>query len=163
MERKKWIVILCSLLVMILTTAGFCCTKTIPSEEPTQEEEQVEAYIEVKASIGGWIPGNVDAISEEIGGLVTADLPVARDIVAKAIKTALLSEFNLSVKHTESLEGEDKYSARVGIEFPILLELPVIGEKEYWVTSYYDFTIDNGEVTDAHIDVSSFEMKETTD
>ena len=139
------------------------CGSPEPEESAETSEEGEAAYFDVKTSIAGWIPANADNISETIGTLVTADTPVARDIAAKAIKTALLAELEISVEHTKPIEGEDIYSARVAFSFPLSLELPVLGEKKYWVEIGYEFTIENGKVIDADIDLSSFEMKETGD
>lgn len=72
----------------------------------------------------------------------------------------MLTEFEISVEHVRPVEGEDRYSARVALGFPLLLELPVPGEKEYWVEVSYEFTIENGQVVDADIDLSSFQMTE---
>lgn len=163
MRQSKWTVILSSLIVLLLVTSSLSCTKTAPPEEPAPEEDEDKAHAEIKASIAGWLPVHTDKVSEEIGVLVTADTPIAREIAAKVVKTALLTTVELSVKHVENLEGEDKYSTKVGLGFPILLELPIIGEKEYWTSIIYVFIIENGEVKDAKIDVSSFDMRGISD
>lgn len=163
--RITRIVFLCGLLVVGIILTGCGSPEATESAEITEPAEITEegdiAKVEVKASIAGWIPGNADNISQTIGALVTADTPIAKEIAAKVVKTVLLTELELSVDHTKPIDGEDRYSARVTLGFPILLEIPVLGEKEYWVTVSYDFTIEDGQVVDADIDASSFEMKES--
>jgi outer membrane lipoprotein-sorting protein len=159
MLQKNLTVFLCGLLVISMILAG--CGSTEAEESTETAEEGEAAHLDIKTSIAGWIPANTDNISETIGALVTSDTPIARDIAAKAIKTALLTELDVSVKHIQYIEGEDKYSARVALGFPLLMKLPVIGEKEYWVEVSYEFTLENGQVVDTELDISSFEMKET--
>ncbi len=159
-KKTVWLLVSCLMVAALLPVS--CAPAVVEEEEEVVTQEEGEAYIDIKASISGWIPGNVDNISQEIADLVPADIPLARGIVAKAIKTTLLTKVELSVEHVESIAGEDRYSARVNLGFPILLELPVIGKKEYWVSISYDFVIENGQVVDANIDVSSFEMTEST-
>lgn len=160
MLQKKCILFLCGLLVISMIITG--CGSPEAAEPAATTEEGDVAHFDVKTSIAGWIPANADNVSETIGALVTADTPIARDIVAKAIKTALLTELEISVEHIRFIEGEDIYSVRVALGFPLLLELPVLGEKEYWVEVSYEFTIEDGQVVDADIDISSFEMTETS-
>ena len=156
--HTKWMLLINCMIFICLILAG--CVSSEDTEPLETTEEQDIAKVEVEASIAGWIPMNVDNVSDSIGKQVTADTLIARDIVSKAVKTALLTELELSVYHTKPLEGEDKYSARVALGFPLLLELPVVGKKEYWITIGYDFTIEGGEVVDAKIDASSFKMDE---
>jgi outer membrane protein assembly factor BamB len=166
---------ICSLLIVSIIASGCASPETIEpgdnvteapktteTTEPLESDEEEDIIrIDVKTSVAGWIPVNVDDVSETIGSLVTADTPIARDIVARAIRAALLAELELEVEHTRPLDGPDRYSARVALGFPLLLELSVLGQKEYWVKVGYDFTIEDGQVTDADIDASSFEMTET--
>ena len=141
---------------MISTGCG--SPETVEPAETTEERDI--AHIDVKTSVSGWIPTNADNVSDTVGALVTADTPIAKEMVAKAVKTALLSELEISVDHTRPVNGADKYYARVALGFPLLLELPIVGKKEYMVMVSYDFTIDDGQVVEADIDASSFEMKE---
>ncbi|MFC2035829.1 hypothetical protein ACFLUJ_06895 [Chloroflexota bacterium] len=179
MLQRKWIVFLCSLLVISMTITGCSSLGSTEPEETTEastitEPEEITeplettedkdiTRLEVEASIAGWLPLNVDNTSDTIGALVTSDTPIAKDIASKVIKTALLTELDVTVEHTSPLEGEDKYTARVVLGFPILLELPILGAKEYWVSIGYDFIIEGGQVVDADIDASSFEMKASND
>jgi len=161
---KRKIVWLISSSLVVVTLSLISCTPSVTKEEEsviekenaTQEENY--AYLEIKTSIGGWITSNADNLSQEIAALLPEELEMAQGVVAKVIKTALLTELKLSVQHVVPIEGEDRYSARVTLGFPILLELPLLGRKEYWVSIGCEFIIESGQVVEAHIDIPSFEM-----
>ncbi len=159
MMPGKRIVVAGSLLVALLLAAG-CAGESEP--RPDDPPPEVRGKAAVDTAVGDWIPGNVDDIAEEIGSLVTGDIPIARDIATEAIRTALLARYELSVEHIEDPEGEDSYAARVGISFPVRITLPLLGEKEYLLRVAYDITIKNGEVIDSSLDASSFEMEDTS-
>jgi len=158
-KKTVWIVVSCLMVASLLLVS--CAPAAVEEEEEVVTQEEGEAYIDIKASISGWIPGNADNISQAIAALVPADIAIARGIVAKAIETIILTEVELSVDHVEPTDGENTYSARVNLGFPILLGLPILGKKEYWISIGYDLTLENGQVVDANIDVSSFEMTES--
>ena len=132
-------------------------------EQSTKEEVTQESggtHFDIKASIAGWLPDNADNVSRAIADLIPDDLAVVRNVAAKMIKTTIMTEFELKIEHIEPIDGDDRYSARVVIGFPISLELPILGKKEYLITVSYDFIIEEGQVIDANIDASSFSMNE---
>ena len=160
MLKEKRIAILLSLLLIMLVVTGCGSPKedTGAPESPTEKE----SHIKIEGSIADWVPGNVDELSEEIADQITG-VPIAKDIAATAIKTAMLARLEIQIARVESLNGTDKYSARVNFRFPIELDLPIVGKKEYWISVTYNVIIEEGEVTDSEIDLSSFEMTEKTD
>ena len=166
MKRKIILLVVSWLMVaaLLLVSCGPAAEEEeeVLIEEEVATEEDSKAHIDIEASISGWIPGNADNISQAIAALIPADIAIARGVIARMIKTALLTKLEFSVEHTEPIEGEDRYSARVNLGFPILLKLPVLGEKDYWISIGYDLVIENGQVVDANIDFSSFEMTEST-
>jgi len=110
-----------------------------------------------------WVRDNVDELSQRIGAIVTANLPFARDIAAKAIEKTLLTHLQLSIEYAEPVRGTNKCSARVRLEFPLELQIPLVDKKGYHVSVQYDLILENGKVTDADIDLSSFQMTPTSD
>jgi len=158
--KAQRLLFLSALLIACLIVFGCKSPENIETTEPLETTEEGDiTKLEIKSSIAGWMPGNADDVSDTIGALVTSDTPVARDIAAKAIETALLTELEILVEHTSPLDTEDTYSARVALGFPILFELPIVGEKNYWVSVGFDFIIEDGEVVSANIDTSSFKME----
>ena len=159
MARGKWSALVFLLLTMSLATGS--CTSKEPAEESGPPPED-KGRIAVETAMADWLPGNADEIAELLGPMVTKDLPIARDIATEAIRTALLTRYELSVEHVEDAGGTDAYSARVGITFPIVVKLPVLGEKEYLVRAAYDVTVKDGKVTESGFDASSVEVEEVS-
>ncbi|MFC2015249.1 hypothetical protein ACFLUP_04605 [Chloroflexota bacterium] len=153
-----------------MTISSISCVPTAPEEQspeqPVEKETKADiapgdgAHFDIEASIAGWLPENADNVSQTIAGLLPEDFAVFRSFVASTIKTIIMTELELDVDHIEPVEGEDSYSARAGLGFPVLLELPLLGKKEYWITVSFDFIIKEGQVLDANIDASSFNMNE---
>ena len=159
MLKEKRIAILLSSLLIMMVVAG--CGS--PKEDTSTPESSTEKNpcVNVESAVENWVHDNVDEISEELGALVTGNIPLARDIAAKAIETALLAWMEFSIEHLESIDG--KCLAGVKLEFPLELKIPLVGTKGYRVSVEYDLIIEGGEVTDSDIDLSSFEMTEKTD
>ena len=151
---------LCSLLVVLLFVTG-CSSPEVTSLPESPPKEGPCAGIE--SAVQKWVRDNVAELSKEIGPLVTKDLPLARDIVAKAIETALLAWIEFPVEDVEPVKGGDGCSARVKLEFPLEMQIPLVGKKGYRVSVEYDVIVEKGEVTDSDIDLSSFEMKRSPD
>lgn len=158
--KEKWVACLLSLLMIVLVVAG--CGS--PKEDTSAPESSTEkkSQIEIEGSIADWVPGNVDELSEEIADQIT-EVPIAKNIAATAIKTAMLARLEIQIEHMESLSGTDKYSVRTNFRFPVELDLPIVGEKEYWVSVSYNFILEGREVTESEIILSSFKMTESTD
>ncbi len=154
---------------MLSVSCALPVSEERPSKPPVEKEtedvilEDGGAHLDVEASIAGWLPENADNVSQTIAGLIPAEYAVFRDIVATTVKTIIMTELELDIEHIEPIDGEDRYSARVGLGFPILLELPVLGKKEYWIAVSFDFVVEEGQVVDANIDASSFNMSEVND
>ena len=159
--EQKWIAPLCSLAVVLLVATG--CSSSQEDTLPPKPSPQEYAYSDVESAVQDWVVANVDELSEQIGSQVTGDLPLARDIVAKAIETALLAWLEFSVESVEPLEGTDGCSARVKLEFPLEVEIPLVGKKGYRINVSYDIIVEDGKVTDSDIDLDSFERSETSD
>ena len=159
--EQKWIALLCSLAVVLLVATG-CSSSQEDTALPKSSPEE-DTYSNVESAVQDWVVANVDELSEQIGSLVTGDLPLARDIVAKAIETGLLAWLEFSVGSVEPLEGTDRCSARVKLEFPLELQIPLVGKKGYRISVSYDIIVEDGEVTDSDINLDSFEMKATSD
>ena len=159
--EQKWITLLCSLAVVLVVAAG--CSSPQEATPPLKSTPEEVPLSEIESAVQDWVVSNVDEVSEQIGSLVTGDLPLARDIVAKAIKTGLLSWLEFSIEYEESLKGTDRYSARVRLEFPLEVEIPLVGKKGYRVSVSYDIIVEDGKVTDSDIDLDSFEMRKTSD
>jgi len=189
--NKKYICLLLDCLIIIALLSASCTistpkqeTSAPPAEEPvlpdegkqtveteTEEssikeaviQEESSAHLDVEGSIAGWLPENADNVSQSIADLVPDDLSFVRSFVAKAVKTIIMTALELDIEHIEALDGDDRYSARVGLGFPILIDLPIVGKRDYWIMVSFDFVVEEGEVVDANIDASSFEMKEVTE
>jgi len=159
--QKKRVAFLCTLVVVLLVAAG-CSSSQEDTPLPKSTPEEVPCG-DVESAVEDWVVADVDELSEQIGSLVTGDLPLARDIVAKAIETALLAWLEFSVESVEPLEGTDGCSARVKLEFPLEIEIPLLGKKGYRISVSYDIIVEDGKVTDSDIDLASFEMRETSD
>ena len=155
MMQQKRAALLCSLLGILLVAAGCISPEATPPSEPSLEEGP---FAEIETAVQDWVQDNMAELSEDIGILVTGDLPLARDIVAKAIETALGAWLEYSIEQTQPLEGTNKYSARVKLEFPLELEIPLVGKIGYRVSIAYDIVVENGQVTETDIDISSFQM-----
>ena len=159
--EQKWLAFLCSLAVVLLVATG--CNSLQEDTPPPKSSPEEIPLSEIESAVQDWVVANVDELSEQIGSLVTGDLPLARDIVAKAIETALLAWLEFSVESVEPLEGTDGSSAKVKLEFPLELQIPLVGKKGYRVTVSYDIIVEDGKVTDSDINLDSFEMKGTSD
>lgn len=159
--KQKWIALLCSLAVVLLVATG--CSSSQEDTPPPKPSSEEDHYSDVENAVQDWVVANVDELSEQIGSLVTGNLPLARDIVAKVIETALLTWLESSVESVEPLAGTDGYSARVKLEFPLELQIPLVGKKGYRVSVKYDIIIEDGDVTDSDIDLDSFEMRGASD
>ena len=155
--QKKRVAFLCSLLVILLVPAGCDSLEATP---PTLEENPCA---NIERAVDDWIDDSVDELSEEIGSLATGGLPLAKDIVAIATEAALLAWVEFSVEDAEPIQGTDRCSARVKLEFPLELEIPLLGKIGYRVSIAYDITVEDGEVTDSDINLSSFEMTESSE
>jgi len=147
--------LLCLLLVIPLTLGS--CTSKDASPEPPSEQEQLE---EIERAVHKWVDENVDELAEQIGPLLTGNLPLLRDVASELIKKGLLAWLDVKILKITTIENEHMYSARAELEFPIVAKLPLLGEKRYSVSVQYDLIIENGEVTDADIDVTSFDWKQ---
>lgn len=159
MENKRT-VFLSGLLVILLVATGCASLKEpAPRQEPALENNPCA---NIEYAVQDWVRDNADELSQRIGALVTANLPFARDIAAKAIEKALLDRLQLSIEHAEPVSGTNKCLARVTLEFPLELQIPLVGKKGYWVSVQYDLILENGKVTDADIDLSSFKMTPTS-
>ena len=75
----------------------------------------------------------------------------------------MLTRLEIQIEHMESQNGTDKYSVRANFRFPVELDLPIVGEKEYWVSVSYNLILEGREVTESEIILSSFKMTEATD
>ena len=153
-------VLFCLLLAASLLLGS--CKSEEPAEVATPPLEE-KGMITVETAVADWLSGSADEIAEQLGPLVTLNVPIARDIATEAIRTALLTRYELSVQHVEGAEGTDSYLARVGISFPLHLKLPLLGEKEYMVGVAYDVTVQDGQITESALDPSSVEIKESKD
>jgi len=154
--QKKRVAFLCSLLVILLIAVGCDSWET----EPSREENPCA---NIERAVDDWIDDNVEELSEEIGALVTGDLPLVRDIAAGAIKIALLAWLEFSIENVEPVKGTERCLARVRLEFPLELSIPLVGTIGYRVSVDYDITVEDGEVIDSDIDLSSFEMTESSE
>ena len=159
--EKKWIALLCSLAVVLLVATG-CSSSQEDTSLPKSSPEE-NPYTDVEIAVQNWVVANVDELSEQIGSLVTVNFWPARDIASKLIETALLAWLEFSVENVEPLEDIDGCSAKVKLEFPLELPLPLVGKKGYRVSVRYDIIVEDREVTDSDIDLDSFEMRETSD
>ncbi len=105
-----------------------------------------------------WLESHADSISQEIGALVTGNLPIARDIAAAAAKTALLAYLEWEVIEIEKLEGGQEQIATVRLIFPLRLKLAVISE-EHRIQVDYVLRIRDCIVVDSYLDLDSFQME----
>ena len=157
---RQRLVFLYSMLVILLAATG-CAS---PKEAAPRQESALEndPCADIEGAVQDWVGDNVDELSQRIGALVTANLPFARDIAAKAIEKALLSRLQFSIEYAVPVSGTNKCSARVRLEFPLELQIPLVGKKGYHVSVQYDLILENGKVADADIDLSSFQMTPTS-
>ena len=128
--KQKWVALLCSLLVILLVSVGCDSLGATPPPESTPEDPCTD----IEDAVEDWIHDNVDELSQEIGVLVTGDLPLVRGIVAEVIETALLAWVEFSVEDAEPIQGRDRCSARVRLEFPLELSIPLVGTIGYRVS-----------------------------
>ena len=157
--QKKRVAFLCSLLVIFLLSVGCDSLGATPPPESTPEDPCAN----IERAVDDWIDDKVDELSQEIGSLATGGLPLVRGIAAEAIKIALLAWLEFSIENVGPVEGTDICSARVRLEFPLELSIPLVGTIGYRVSVAYDITAEDGEVIDSDIDLSSFEMTESSD
>ena len=154
MKRLLPFVALVLLLAILLQSAG-CggeTTDTTDSEGVPGTEECLESAVET------WINSYLGEISEEIGALVTGDLPIARDVAAGAVKKALLAYLEWEVVEVEELEGGQEQIARVRLTFPLELKLVVISE-EHRIQVDYVLRVRDCTVSDSYLDLDSFHIE----
>lgn len=160
MMGNKRAVFLSGLVVILLVAAGCASPKEpAPRQEPALENN---TCANIEGAVQDWVRDNADELSQRIGALVTANLPFARDIAAKAIEKALLTRLQLSIEYAEPISGTNKCSARVTLEFPLELQIPLVDKRGYRVSVQYDLILENGKVTAADIDLSSFQVTPTS-
>jgi len=145
------------ILILFLTSAcGFPSTTT---ESPDSDRnDRGGTHESIEPAVEEWIDDNMDDLSEQIGELVTGDLPIARDIVAEAVKRALLSYLEWKIIEVETSEDKRERIARVRLVFPLRLELQVIS-REYQIRVDYVLRIRENRVVDSDIDLDSFKME----
>ena len=150
----------CSLLAVLLFVTGCSSPEVTSLPESPPKKDPCD---NIESAVQKWVRGNVAELSKEIGSLVTRNFPLVRDIVAKAIETALLTWIEFPVEAVEPMKGGDGFSVRVKLEFPLEMQIPLGDKKGYRVSVKYDVIVEKGEVTDSAITLSSFEMKESSD
>ena len=154
MKYRKRIWVPWVLMVVPLIMAG--CTSTDASHELPSEQEQRE---EIERAVRKWVEENADELADQIGPLLTGDLPFLRDVASDLIERGLLAWLEVKVLHHHALEGERRYSARTELSLPVKANVPLIGERQYSISVQYDFIIEDGKVADADIDTASFRWK----
>ena len=127
-------------------------TDTGDAESIPETEECIESAVET------WLESHLDSISEEIGALVTGNLPIAKGLAAGAVKIALLAYLEWEIVEVEELEGGQEQIARARLIFPLELKIVVISE-EHRIQVDYVLRIRECIVVDSYLDLDSFQME----
>ena len=154
MKRLLPFVVLVMSLACFLQFAG-CGGETNGTGDADSIPETEEC---LESAVETWINSHLDSISEEIGTLVTGDLPIAKGLAAGAVKTALLASLQWEIGEVEALEGKQEQIARVRLTFPLELKLVVISE-EHRIQVDYVLRIRDCTVVDSYLDLDSFHME----
>ena len=157
--HKKWIVLILSLIIIPLIALACSSPEATPTPHPDSNKDSVGGSCDsIEPAIEEWLDDNLDDISEIIGELVTLDLPIARDIVAKAVEKALLSYLEWEIVRAEPSQDERSCITRVRLTFPLRIDLPLI-KQEHKVQVEYVLRIQEERVVDSDIDLDSFHME----
>ena len=105
-----------------------------------------------------WVGGNLDEVGEKVGELVTLNFPIARDIVAAAVESALQSYLEWEIVEAEPSQPKQTCIARVRLTFPLTIDLPLIS-LDRKVQMDYELHIREDRVVDADFDLDSFQME----
>jgi len=108
--------------------------------------------------VEAWIYDYIDEISDEIGALVTANLPVARDIASAAVKKAITKNLQCKIIEAEARQNGQEHDVRVRLAFPLEFDLPKVPTKKYTVEADYILRVREGNVVDSNIDLDSFHI-----
>ena len=157
--QKKWLILI--LILIVITLAALACSS--PESSPTfppgsDEDSQGNPCDGIEPVVEAWVDENLDEIGEKVGELVTLDLPIARDIVAAAVESALQSYLEWENVEAEPSQAKQECIARVRLTFPLRIDLPLISQ-EHKVQVDYVLRIRENRVVDSDIDLDSFRME----
>ena len=157
--RKKWSILILSLIVIPLAALACSSPESSPTLPPDSDEDSQGNPCEgIEPVVEAWIDDNLDEVGEEVGKLVTLDLPIARDIVAAAVERALQSYLEWEIVEAEPSQAKQTCIARVRLTFPLRIDLPLIS-LEHQVQVDYELHIRENRVVDADFDLDSFQME----
>jgi FtsZ-binding cell division protein ZapB len=105
-----------------------------------------------------WLEANIDDISEMVGGLITLNMPIAKDIAAKVVEQALMSYLEWDIVNTALSPDNQTCIKTVRLTFPIKMDLAQLS-MQYGVQVDYLLRIRENRVIDSDIDLESFNMK----
>jgi hypothetical protein len=156
---KKWTILILILIVIPLAALACSSPKTTPTPPPDSDKDSQGAPCEgIKPVVEAWIDDNLDEVGEKVGELVTLDLPIARDIVAAAVESALQSYLKREIVEAEPSQDKQTCIARVRLIFPLRIDLPLISQ-EHQVQVDYELHIRENRVVDSDFDLDSFQME----
>jgi len=157
--QKKWIILILSLIVIPLAALACSSPESSPTFPPDPDEDSQGNPCEgIEPVVEAWVDENLDEIGEKVGELVTGDLPIARDIVAAAVESALQSYLEWEIVKAEPSQDKRECIARVRLTFPVTIDLPLIS-LDRKVQVDYVLRIQENRVVDADFDLDSFQMK----
>lgn len=159
MLRKKWPVLILSLIVIPLAVLACSSSEIIATPPPDSDEDSRGGPCEgIEPIVEAWVDENLDEVGEKVGELVTRDLPIARDIVAAAVESALQSYLEWESVEAEPSQTKQTCIARVRLTFPLTIDLPLIS-LDRKVQVDYELHIRENRVVDSDFDLDSFQME----
>ncbi len=147
------LLVLCTLLLQSVGCGGGnndtinCDSKDYPPE--------LKPFVPI---VEAWIYDYIDEISDEIGALVTANLPVARDIASAVVKKAITKNLQCKIIEAEARQSGQEHDVRVRLAFPLEFDLPKLPTKAYNIEVDYILRVREGSVVDSNIDLDSFHI-----
>ncbi len=136
-------------------------TKVPDSSEKTQETLMKNREIEL--AIGEWIDNDLFSILQDIGEEIR--LPIAKDVVAKALETAAHSTIQYKIIEVEMPPTSQEYAVTTRLSiFPMLPKWPnkenelLPSLQRYEISIEYKLSIVGNKVVNEDVDIHSFQM-----
>ena len=134
--------LLAALLVVMLASVG-CGGKS---------DEEI-----VQNAVDEWTKAGLRDLSDEMGSLITGDIPVARSVVAGAIHSAIEEKVEWDVGPVTPAVGG---RLMADVDFSVSFEIDVLALKSSYTLSFvYSVLVEDEKVIDADLDLREFLLK----